>query len=166
MTPSSVCVFMELGRQNWEKRCLCFGWQQLWSKYMLRQWLLLWGWCISAYFSPVFCGEAGRVGGGGAVFPSAHFIDMEFPFLLVLSPAPHPQKPRSTDYVSPQSRPCQETTELSLWEMNLLWKTVIRIMTFGSASCKGETCHPVQAPFLMEVEQKTQLSQRSREGRI
>lgn len=50
------------------------------------------GWCISAYFSPVFCGEAGRVGGGGTAFPSAHFIDMEFPFLLVLSPAPSPCK--------------------------------------------------------------------------
>ena len=53
-----------------------------------------------------------------------------------------------------QSCPCQETTELSLWEMNLLWKTVIRIMTFGSASCKGEPCHSVQVPLLMDVEPK------------
>ena len=52
----------------------------------------VWGWCISAYFSPVFCGEVWRVGVGGTVFLSAHFIDMEFPFLLVLSPAPSPTK--------------------------------------------------------------------------
>ena len=34
------------------------------------------------------------MGGGGTVFLSVHFIDMEFPFLLVLSPAPSPTKTR------------------------------------------------------------------------
>ena len=31
-----------------------------------------------------------------------------------------------------QSCPCQETTELSLWAINLLWRRVVRITTFGT----------------------------------
>lgn len=112
---------------------------------MFRQWLLLWGWCISAYFSPVFCGEVWRVGGGGTIpFCSFYRYGVSLPACSLSCPLPH-KNPGLQIISVAQSCPCQETTELSLWEINLLWRTVVRITTFGTR------CYPPSPSLLTSL---------------